>query len=281
MSDRYAVVPPARAFDLAEFITAPRPITLSEPALGEVTGSALPTAALWVLDHLHRVERATLDWLRDVLISPTQVDAEVTAFLTTWAYEKYWLAHTLSQVLSAHPPVPTARPGPRARVARQLYERARPTVAVIGTNLAGPAVTAGHIATGLADTLALRVTVIRLAHLVPGLSPLTEAVLHSTERHVAFYTGQAHHRTGVDAGSRRWVGTALRRWQWPGSRHADPRRVGAVLRYLFAHPGTRPVIGAADAALAALTGAPARAVLRTEFARFVVHGTTGGQLRVQ
>lgn len=280
MSAAGAVVPPTGDFDLQDFITSPRPITLTGSELAQVRAVALPTPVLWALDHLHRVERATLDWLRDVLITPTHVDAEVTAFLTTWAYERYWLAHTLDHLLQAYPPVARARPGLRVQMARQLYERVWPAISVLGSNAAGPAVTAAHLATGLADTLALRVMTIRAAALVPALAPLTTAVLQSTERHVDFYTGQLHRR-GTEAAARAWVGAALRRWRWPGSRHTDRRRVATVLRYLLGHPQARPVLARADTALAALPGAPARAVLRTEFARFVVRGTIGGKLRVQ
>lgn len=274
----FVVVGPARGFDMADFINDPRPITLDGEGRAALAQADLPTGVLRALELIRDVEQAALDWLRDLLITPTHADAEVTAFLTTWAYEKYWLADLLGQVL---PRPETPGPGLRARLAEQAHERLFPTLAAIGTNLLGPRVIAGHLATGLADTFALRVMMIRLAELAPALDDLTRAVLHSTERHAAFYTEQIHRRAGTNAPARRSLHRALHGWRWPGSRYAETRRIAVILRYVLGHTQARALLAQADDALSALPGAPRRAVLRTEFARFVVHGTNRGQLRVQ
>ncbi|MGC0272774.1 hypothetical protein ACO0LV_07225 [Pseudactinotalea sp. Z1739] len=280
-SRAFVVVGPAGDFDMADFINNPRPITLAAGGQAALAQADLPAGVLQALELIRDVEQAALDWLRDLLITPTHADAEVTAFLTTWAYEKYWLADLLGRVLADHPPPEAPGPGLRARLAEQAHERLFPTLAAIGTNLQGPRVIAGQLATGLADTFALRVMTIRLAELVPALDDLTRSVLHSTERHVAFYTEQIHRRAGTNAPARRSLHRALRGWRWPGSRYAEPRRIGAILRYVLGHPEARPLLAQADTALSALPGGPRRAVLRTEFARFVVHGTNRWQLRVQ
>lgn len=172
----FVVVGPARGFDMADFINDPRPITLDGEGRAALAQADLPTGVLRALELIRDVEQAALDWLRDLLITPTHADAEVTAFLTTWAYEKYWLADLLGQVL---PRPETPGPGLRARLAEQAHERLFPTLAAIGTNLLGPRVIAGHLATGLADTFALRVMMIRLAELAPALDDLTREVLHA------------------------------------------------------------------------------------------------------
>ncbi|HLS24400.1 MAG TPA: hypothetical protein VK063_00840 [Beutenbergiaceae bacterium] len=275
-----AVVPPAEDFDLREFLDEPRPVHLADDEHADLQARHLPPGVLAVLEHMRRTEHSLLDWMRDVLITPTQVEADVTAFLTTWAYEKYWLGQTLQRLLLAHPAVPVPPPGRWARISDELHERMWPVVGTIGTNLAGPAVTAGHLARALADTLAQRVTAIRLAQVSPALEGLSGSILHTTERHVAFFQSQLRARSRHRS-ARVVIGQSLRWWRWPGARRGDERHLGAALRYLLGHPRTRDLVARADAALGALPGAPARAVLRTEFARIVVHGTTGSQLRVQ
>lgn len=218
MSLPAAVVPPWQDLDLREFLDHPRPVLLDDDEHAAVRSAHLPAGVLAVLDHLRRGEQATLDWLRDVLLTPT--------------------------------------------------------------NLVGPAITAGHLAGALADTLAQRVMAIRLAQLAPPLGGLAGAILHSTERHVAFFTAQVHARGGHRL-CRAAVRHALRRWRWPAPRRGDRGHLAAVMRYLLGHPCTRDLVVRADSALAVLPGAPARAVLRTEISRFVVHGTTWSQLRVQ
>ena len=58
--------------------------------------------------------------LRTVLVTPTHKDARITAFLTTWAFEKYWIADALSAILSAHEAAGRldARIGAQARLPR-------------------------------------------------------------------------------------------------------------------------------------------------------------------
>ena len=40
--------------------------------------------------------------LRNVLVTPTHKDARVTAFLVTWAYEKFWIADALPAIVEAN-----------------------------------------------------------------------------------------------------------------------------------------------------------------------------------
>lgn len=224
------------------------------------------------------MEDATLTVMRDLLLTPTHAEATVTAFLSTWAYEKYWVGRALRQVL-ADQSVPAPRaPGLGLRLRGAVDERLRPIVDAIVTNLQGERVVAGHMVTGLVDTLVTRLTFIRLAELAPPLTLLSNAVLAVTDRHVAFYTEQARERLRADAGARRSAHHALRRWRWPGTALADPDRIAAVLRYLLRGPRARGQVLAVDDHLATLGRWPrgyTPSPVRTEFGRFVVRGTTG------
>lgn len=259
-------------FDLREFIHHPREIRAGDLDLTDLRGLDKPVAD--ALSHALAVEESTLTLMRDLLVTPTHADAVITAFLTTWAYEKYWLADALRATLSGNDPAPAPTPGPLTRLRAGGAERLRPTVDAIRTNLLGQDVVAAHMVTGLADTLATRLTFARLAALEPALVPLAGAVAHTTERHVAFYTAQAEQRLGSSSGARRQAARALRRWRWPGTVYSDAGHTARVLRFLLAGNTAREQVAQADDFLLGLSGVGVAGVLRTEFGRFVVRGTT-------
>jgi hypothetical protein len=45
---------------------------------------------LRVLRYMCDIESHTICYLRDVLVTPSHTDPEVTTFLTMWNYEEYW-----------------------------------------------------------------------------------------------------------------------------------------------------------------------------------------------
>lgn len=274
---RPAVIPAdVDDFDLRDFIHHPREVRAEHLDLTALTG--LRQEVVDALAHALAVEESTLDLMRDLLVTPTHADAVVTAFLTTWAYEKYWLADALRAVLAGSEltPAPPPAPGVLTRLRAGGAERVRPTVDAIRTNLLGQDVVAAHMVTGLADTLATRLTFTRLAALEPALVPLARAAGHTTQRHVGFYTTQARERLASGAGARRQASRALRRWRWPGTAFTDRDQTARVLRFLLGGPTARVQVGQVDDYLGALPGVSAGAVLRTEFGRFVVRGTTAG-----
>lgn len=48
------------------------------------------------------VENHTVCYLRDLLVTPSHTDPEITAFLTMWNYEEYWHGEALAAVPAAH-----------------------------------------------------------------------------------------------------------------------------------------------------------------------------------
>ena len=109
----------ADRFDLAEYTRTAAGSHRAELALEDYDESPLTAETLRSLAYLRNVERATMSHLRGLLITPTHKDATVTAFLTTWAYEKFWIADALDGVIAWHeangaPPAPqplTLAPG--------------------------------------------------------------------------------------------------------------------------------------------------------------------------
>lgn len=101
------------------------------------------------LEYLWRVEHEALGDLRRLLSSWTGNEARITAFLGTWAYERYWNARALADLLTAEggtPPRTLPRRGLHARLVAAYVEYLLPGVSAVGGLVVGEPVTAGHMA---------------------------------------------------------------------------------------------------------------------------------------
>ncbi|WP_129660916.1 hypothetical protein [Rothia uropygialis] len=100
------------------------------------------------LDFLWKLENAALSETRAMLASWTANEARITAFITAWGYERYWLAHALRELVDSS----SSERGPReprspATKLRSLWvERALPVVAPVVGNVVKEPITAGHMA---------------------------------------------------------------------------------------------------------------------------------------
>ncbi|MEX5303972.1 hypothetical protein [Kocuria sabuli] len=263
-------------FDVRAYMRDPhvlRPTDLDPHALGTLSAPALDALA-----YLWAVEGTVLGRMRDVLVTPTHAESRVTAFLTTWSYEQHWLTTTLGSVLEARSRTPRLPlDTPLGGLRRAWDDRARPTVAAIGTNLLGADVTGAHMVTGWLDTAALALVYRRLGAVEPALGELTCAVVRLKDRHLDFYAEEATDRLARSATARRIARTAADRWRLPGTRYAGPAPARAALT-LLTDPAGRPAVGEIDDAVAVfpgLTGThPLRTALGAPTPRPGLHATT-------
>src|SRR6185295_18427049 len=86
-------------FDVREFARTARGSHRAELDLSELAKSPLPADAARLIRILRDLERATMQRMRNLLVTATHKDARVTAFLTTWAFERFWIADALDYVL--------------------------------------------------------------------------------------------------------------------------------------------------------------------------------------
>ena len=115
--------------------------------------------ALDLVRYLDAARGATMEHLRNLLVTATHKDARVTAFLVTWAFEKFWIADALDQC--SWPTVCTA-PADRRRGRRRARPPTRRSSAADPS--AGPSPPSGsvlrssaiHMTTGLIDEWVLR-----------------------------------------------------------------------------------------------------------------------------
>lgn len=234
----------------------------------------LTPSALDAVAYLWSVERAALDRVRDVLVTPTHADARVTAFLITWTFEQHALAERLAGVLgangrSAEPPSDSRR----GRARRVWDERAAPTVAAVHSNLLGADVTSGHMAAGWLDAATTGLLHRRLTVLDPGLTQLSRLADVLKARHLQFFAAEltwrlsaspppgtapgrldSANRLGSVVGARRHGRRAAAAWRWPGTRYGYPGPAVDVVRHLLGCDGRTGEVRAIDTAFSALPG---------------------------
>lgn len=159
-------------FDVAAYTRQARGRIRIDPAALEPLDERLRAD----LSFLWRLEAAGLSEMRAVLSSWTANEARVTAFLATWAYERYWFARAVRDVLAADGgplPEPTRRPL-SSRLTGMYVSRLLPIVAPVWTSAVGETATAGHMA-----RLAVQEASLRAAYraLLPRLRGETRRVV--------------------------------------------------------------------------------------------------------
>lgn len=227
---------PAAEFSVREFARSARGSHRADLNLDAYAAAPLGRQTLELVDLLGRLERSALRYLRSVLVTPTHADARMTAFLVTWAYEKYWLADALEAIVAAHPDVvPTmASTSVAARLRRVWHgmgERFEPIRESVVANLIGEDVIAVHSITGALDEWILQAAYQRLvdAHPDTQLAATLTSLLAVKRRHGDFFAAQARDRLAGSSGAARLARRRLRRTALPLGSLEEPPAVLAQL----------------------------------------------------
>jgi hypothetical protein len=204
-------------FDIREFARTARGSHRAELDLAAITTSGLGADAIRLLRLLRDLERTTMQRMRNLLVTATHKDARVTAFLTTWAYEKFWLADALDAVLEAtgddlHS---SEKAGGLRRVVKERAERRGPVSRAIRANFDGPQIVAAHVTTGLADEWITQAAYRRLGELADGLRSVVDTVIAVKDRHIKFLTEEAQRRLAASPRASKLTRTAIKQAVWP------------------------------------------------------------------
>ncbi|MFT4123528.1 MAG: hypothetical protein QM635_06825 [Microbacteriaceae bacterium] len=260
---------PAPAFSVREYAATAVGSLRDELDLAAFEAQPLAAEVLRVVAFLRALEHATMNQMRDMLITPSHRDARVTAFLTTWAYEKFWIADALGAVLARHPAVTLGAQALRHRIGgtvRAALDRFRPIGESIVANTIGTDVIAVHMARGTIDTWLAQAAYERVAELArhPELGRLFERIRGVKQRHLDFLHPQAEFRLAESAGARALARRRLARADWPAGSDAQPRsEVGFFFGQLF--QGAQELLDELDARVQTLPGQGGLAVLRRRF----------------
>jgi hypothetical protein len=243
-------------FGVREFARTARGSHRAELDLGAYEADPLPEGTVEVVGLLARLERGALAHLRSVLVTPTHNDARFTAFLVTWAYEKFWVADALELVFAAHPghTAASGRGVPRLRRVRHaVAERVEPITESVVANLIGDDVVAVHAAAGAIDEWLSAAAYERLAgqSAHPEFTRTLGRLAEVKQRHCAFFSGEARDRLAASAKAGRLARRRLGRTVWPLGSNTEPP---ALLARLLGDVVPASDLAAIDARVGALPG---------------------------
>jgi hypothetical protein len=206
-----------RAFDVREFARTAQGSHRGQLDLEAIAASGLDPKAIRLLRLLRDLERTTMQRMRNLLVTATHKDARVTAFLTTWAYEKFWVADALDAVLEAtgddlHS---SEKIGGLRRRIKERQERRGPIRRAIQSNFDGPQIVAAHVTTGLADEWITQAAYRRLGELASGLQSVVDMVIAIKDRHIHFLAEEAQRRLAASPRASKLTRAAIKQAVWP------------------------------------------------------------------
>jgi len=249
---------PAQGFSVRDYARTASGSHRAEMDLSAFADSPLRADTLRALRYVASVESATMGHLRNVLVTATHKDARVTAFLGTWAFEKFWIADALQHVIDAHPDVALPTPKQRSRVAAffgEIQERVRPITGSIRANRVGEDMIAVHMTLGTIDEWMTQAALTRIVELDPNpaLATIVEKLLAVQARQLEFFEAQSRDRLAAAEHTRVVVAQQIKAAQWPIGADAEAKsETDFFYSYLFA---SKPGIAAGiDAKISTLPG---------------------------
>ncbi|MFI8184192.1 hypothetical protein OG539_40735 [Actinacidiphila glaucinigra] len=257
-NDEATTAPPGTAgFNVREFARTAHGSHRGRLDLASLAEEPLDTESVRLVRALRDMERTTLHRVRDLLVTATHKDARVTAFLTTWMFERFWIADALDAVLDASPAahgLPSSA-GPARRVLAERRERRGPIRRSLIANITGTQIVAEHVTTSLVDEWITQAAYRRLAGVSPVMASIIEPVVEIKQRHIHFLAEEAELRLGRSVRARRITRRALRHTAWPlGSVDRSRHERTFFERHVFGDQSGRAEAGRIRAMVAALPG---------------------------
>lgn len=245
------------SFDVERYAASAQPVKTDDIDFGAFGTHRLTEETLRCLRYMHDVESHTVCYLRDLLLTPSHRDPEVTTFLTAWAYEEHWHGAAIARVLEAH-----GEPAGAARVRQHRgslprRDRFAPYLSAIGGAVAGSDFVALHMTWGAINEWTTaegyRLLAERADH--PVLTELLGRIRQQEARHIAFYASQARARLADSPRARRLTRWALRRlWAPVGSGVMPARETRFLIDWLLGGDAGQAAVGRVDAHVDSLPG---------------------------
>ena len=249
---------PAPDFDVREYAREAAASHRDELELEAYKTNPLSAETLRILRYLQVIERATMTHLRSVLVTATHKDARITAFLTTWAFEKYWIADAFEQIGLAHQPEGTDVN--RAPFITPVERTIRESIVA---NVIGLPMIAVHMTLGTIDTWLSQIVYDRVVALEPHpqLAKTMEKFRALKERQLAFFEAQSRYRLTESAKARSLTRKRLAKTPWPIGAKAEP---GRETQYFYERlfGSARELIAELDARIDTLPGQSGLTLIR-------------------
>jgi hypothetical protein len=207
-------------FDVRGFARTAHGNHRDELSFAGITKGSLPIDSVRLIRYLAVLESSTMEHLRNLLVTATHKDARVTAFLVTWAFEKFWVADALNAVLEANGTPRGSEPestGPRRKSAAESGERRGPIRRAILAIAQGVPVVAVHTTTGLIDEWITRIAYERLSVQAGSveLGTIIERLLAVKQRHADFFEDESRRRLADSPKAVAQTSKTLAHLAWP------------------------------------------------------------------
>lgn len=249
---------PAPDFDVREYAREAAGSHRDDLELESYRTNPLSPEGLRIVRYLQVIERATMTHLRSVLVTATHKDARITAFLTTWAFEKYWIADAFEQIGLAHQPE-----GTDVDRAPFITPSERTIRESVFANIVGLPMIAVHMTLGTIDTWLSQAAYARLAAIEnhPALARTMERFTELKARQLHFFEAQARYRLTESAQARRLTRRRIAKTPWPIGAKAEP---AAETHYFFERlfGSARELISELDARIDTLPGQSGQSLIR-------------------
>ena len=201
-------------FDLEKYLRNSKAVAIDDLPWDQVPDSPLTEGETRFLQYMMNIEDHTIVYLRELLSTKVIEDAEVTAFLSCWAYEEYFHGAALERFLKAYvgPDAVVKDASYRLRqsssVGRALKRMASPLISA-----ATPDFAAVHMTWGAAQECTTLHAYEALARQSqhPVLKELMARIVKDERRHFAFYFNQAEGRLTQTPGMQRITRWAMER----------------------------------------------------------------------
>jgi len=224
------------AFDIDKYSETSVSVNWSDLDFDEFVTNPLPEATLRALRYMCDVEYHTVCYLRDLLVTPSHEEDDVSAFMTMWNREEFWHGEALAAVLGAHGITVDFDELKATRMKLGWKDRLDPVKQSILGNIVGKDFIAVHMTWGAANEWSAVAAYNRMAELEkhPVLAVLLKRIAKQEARHVAFYTTQARERLARSKKARVITRFALSKaWGPVGSTIEDDEEVTHVFGHLF------------------------------------------------
>jgi len=262
-SNESAELVPAAGFNVRDYARTAVGSHRSEIDADAFVTQPLKPETLRVLRYLIDIEQATMSHLRNVLVTATHKDARVTAFLGTWAFEKFWIADAFTKILEAHGPEFAEPTDHKRNIFARIGVRLAPITGSIAANRAGEDMIAVHMTMGAIDEWLTQAAYARAIELDPHseLVKMVTTVTPIAERQLSFFEASASDRLARSEGARVLTRKRMSKAVWPIGAEAQPTaETDFFFRYLFE---TAPaIVDEIDARVAALPGLDGLAPIR-------------------
>ncbi|MQA02059.1 MAG: ferritin-like domain-containing protein [Streptosporangiales bacterium] len=244
---------------------------------GSFHARPLRNPTLRALRYMFDVERHTICFLRDLLVTPTHKDATATAFLTRWAFEDFWHSEAVSRVLTTHGIVIDNALIQRMRNALGRRDSFAPVYRSVIANVIGDDITAVQMTWGAVNEWSAQLAYDRIGELDdhPELLKLLDRIRTQRVRHARFYADEARARLATSRRARAITRTALDRLWGPLGSTIHPRHETAlVFRYLLGGTDAWERVDEIDRAVGDLPGL-GRQVVRAALGRYGIGPEAG------